>query len=83
MSDLYKAKVIGPYTALCGGGNDNDGSAEDCMNVAELAGGIGYAVADTKLGADSPVLRYTKAELVTGARQILAMFGEGGAAADA
>ncbi|MCC9310460.1 DUF397 domain-containing protein [Kitasatospora sp. RB6PN24] len=81
MSDLYEAKVVGPYTALCGGSTDNDGSAEDCMKVAELEGGIGYAVGDTKLGEGSPALHYTKAELVNGAKQILAMFGEDASAA--
>ncbi|MFE0457825.1 DUF397 domain-containing protein [Kitasatospora sp. NPDC058965] len=75
MSDLYKAKIAGPFTALCGGASDNDGSAEDCMMIAPLTGGAGYAMGDTKLGDDSTVLHYTKAELVTGAKQILAMFG--------
>jgi hypothetical protein len=76
MSDLYNTEIAGPFKALCGGSNDNDGSQEDCMSIAELADGGGYAVGDTKLGDTSPTLRYTKTELVNGARQILAMFGE-------
>ncbi|WP_441248971.1 DUF397 domain-containing protein [Kitasatospora sp. McL0602] len=83
MTDLYRpdVEVAGPFTALCGGGDNSSGSMEDCMSVAALAGGIGYAVGDTKLGDASPQLRYTKAELVNGAHQILAMFGEGTPAA--
>ncbi|MDH6142902.1 MULTISPECIES: DUF397 domain-containing protein [Kitasatospora] len=77
MSDLYNTEIAGPFKAFCGDNSDNDGSAEDCMSIAELADGIGYAMADTKLGDGSPVLRYTKTELVNGARQILAMFDEG------
>jgi hypothetical protein len=80
MSDLYNTEIAGPFKALCGGSNDNDGTQEDCLSIAELANGAGYAVADTKLGDGSPVLRYNKAELVSGARQILAMFGEDEAA---
>jgi hypothetical protein len=77
MSDLYNAEIAGPFKALCGGSTDNDGSQEDCLSIAELANGAGYAVGDTKLGEGGPILRYNKAELVNGARQILAMFGEG------
>jgi hypothetical protein len=81
MSDLYNVKITGPFTALCGGATDNDGSAEDCMMIAPLAGDAGYAMGDTKLGEASPVMHFSKDELVKGAQRILAMFGEDNSAA--
>lgn len=71
---IYAANVAGPFKALCGGGTDNDGSMEDCITVAPLEGG-GYALKDSKLGDDSPELRFTKAEVlafVNGAGELTA-----------
>lgn len=73
MSDnLYERKINGPFKALCGGGTDNDGSMEDCLDVAPLEGG-GFAVRDTKLGEGSPVLRFSFQELVNAADGIQEM----------
>lgn len=66
---LYAASVAGPYTALCGGGDNSSGSMEDCLTIAELAGG-GYSVKDTKLGDDSPELRFSRGELLRAAAEL-------------
>jgi hypothetical protein len=70
-TDLYDRKIEGPFSALCGGGQDNDGNMEDCIEIAPLVGG-GYAVGDTKLQGDSPQLRFSEAELTKFARGWLA-----------
>jgi hypothetical protein len=63
MTDLYDRDITGPFQALCGGGDNKDGSMEDCLEIAPLDGG-GYAVRDTKLGDESPELRFDRAELI-------------------
>ncbi|WP_432743433.1 DUF397 domain-containing protein [Streptomyces sp. JH002] len=70
--NLYDQVIAGPFHALCGGGEDSDGTMEDCLTLAELAGG-GYAVRDTKLGDNSPELRFTKAELIAAAHRLAAL----------
>ncbi len=67
--NLYESTIAGPFKALCSGGDNSSGSMEDCLSFAELATG-GYAVRDTKLGDESPELRFTKAELLNFAAQI-------------
>lgn len=63
VENLYDGRaVVGPYAALCGGGT-NDGSMEDCLDLAPLEGG-GFALRDSKLGDDSPVLRFSRTELI-------------------
>jgi hypothetical protein len=71
IENLYDRPIAGPFQALCGGGT-NDGSMEDCLDVAPLQGG-GYALKDTKLGDASPVLRFTKAELIAAAQKLADM----------
>ena len=67
--NLYDGRAIaGPYTRLCGGGT-NDESMEDCLDVAPLEGG-GFALRDSKLGDESPVMRFTRSELIAAAQQI-------------
>ncbi len=48
MSDnLYERQAVGPFAALCGGGDEGDDSMESCITVSELHGG-GYALRDSK-----------------------------------
>ncbi len=61
--NLYGKKIAGPFAALCGGNTDNNGDADDCVTLADLEGG-GFAIRDTKLGEDSPELRFTRDELM-------------------
>jgi hypothetical protein len=70
IEDLYAKPVAGPFAVLCGGGTDNDGSMEDCLTIADLAGG-GYAVADTKPGGQGRELRFTADELTSFATEWL------------
>ncbi|GIE85923.1 DUF397 domain-containing protein [Actinoplanes regularis] len=57
--DLYSVEV--PETAFrtpCGG------SLESCVSFADIPGEPGaYAIRDTKLGAASPTLRFSAAEM--------------------
>ncbi|WP_329368642.1 DUF397 domain-containing protein [Streptomyces sp. NBC_00669] len=62
--NLYDSPVAGEFAALCGGGTDNDGSMEDCLTLAELAGG-GFAVRDTKTAGEGRELRFSEAELTS------------------
>jgi hypothetical protein len=72
MSDnLYGKHVNGPFKPLCGGGDNSDGTMEDCLAIAPLAGG-GYALGDTKAAGAGRELRMSRDELVKGARAILA-----------
>ncbi|PYC87749.1 DUF397 domain-containing protein [Streptomyces tateyamensis] len=68
--NLYERDVTGPFAALCGGGT-NDGSMEDCISVAELAGG-GYALGDTKADGAGRELRMTRDEITSFAEAWLA-----------
>ncbi|KPI33244.1 protein of unknown function DUF397 [Actinobacteria bacterium OV450] len=67
--ELYARTIVGPYAALCGGGT-NDGNMEDCITIAELAGG-GYSLRDSK-DEDRSDLRYSADEITTFARAWLA-----------
>lgn len=71
--NLYESPVKGEFAALCGGGTDNDGSMEDCLTIAELAGG-GFAVRDTKPEGQSEgrELRFSEAELTSFAAEWMA-----------
>ncbi|HTJ72791.1 MAG TPA: hypothetical protein VL551_34955 [Actinospica sp.] len=60
-TELYKQEITGPFAKLCGGGT-NDGNMEDCVVAAPLEGG-GLALRDSKLGEDSPELRFDFNEL--------------------
>lgn len=65
MSDnLYDRRVDGPFKALCGGGDNSDGTMEDCLTIAPLAGG-GFALGDTKAAGVGRELRMS-ADEVTG-----------------
>lgn len=68
-TDLYNRPLTGAYAKLCGGGQDNDGSMESCVGYQPLAGG-GAEITDSKLGDDSPALRFTREELLNFAAQI-------------
>ncbi|MEY9946931.1 ATP-binding protein [Kitasatospora sp. GAS1066B] len=68
--NLYDRPVSGPFAALCGGGT-NDGSMEDCISVAELAGG-GYALGDTKPEGAGRELRMSRDEITSFAEAWLA-----------
>lgn len=66
--DLYNAPLTGPYAKLCGGGTDNDGTMESCVGFQPVDGG--YELTDTKLGDNSPKLRFTRDELLNAAAKI-------------
>ncbi|MEV5607030.1 DUF397 domain-containing protein [Streptomyces sp. NPDC052225] len=66
-TNLYERAVDGPFAALCGGGQDNDGNMEDCITIAQLAGG-GYALGDTKPEGKNRELRMTASEITSFAR---------------
>lgn len=68
-ADMYEQEITGPFAKLCGGGN-NDGNMEDCVLAAPIEGGL--ALRDSKLGEDSPELRYSHAELLSLAEKIMA-----------
>ena len=72
--NLYDKPIAGPFKALCGGGTDNDGSMEDCVTIAPLAGG-GYALGDTKEEGQGRELRMSRAELLAFAEQIPGIVG--------
>lgn len=59
---LYDRTPVGPFSALCGGNEDNDGSQESCMTVAELAGG-GYALGGNKPEDAGRELRMSRDEI--------------------
>lgn len=67
--DLYQRPLTGAYAKLCGGGQDNDGNMESCVGFQPIAGG-GYELTDSKLGDDSPALRFTREELLNAAAKI-------------
>ncbi len=67
--NLYDKPVVGPFAAFCGGSTDNDGSSEDCLEIAPLKGG-GYAVRDAKPEGADRELRFTKSELIAFAEQV-------------
>lgn len=71
VEDLYAKPISGPFVALCGGGQDNDGSMESCMTIAELAGG-GYAMGGNKPGDAGRELRFSAEELTAFATTWLA-----------
>lgn len=64
--DLYDIDLTGvTYAKQCGGNTGNSGTGESCIEYAEIPGQPGaYAVRDTKLGPDSPVLRFTPDEFI-------------------
>ncbi|MGW5820617.1 DUF397 domain-containing protein [Streptomyces noursei] len=68
---LYDREITGPFSALCGGGTDNDGSMESCITVAELAGG-GYALGGNKPEDAGRELRGSRDEITSFARAWLA-----------
>ena len=61
--DLYSVEVPeAAYRTPCGG--NIGGSLESCVSFAEIPGSPGaFAVRDTKLGASSPELRFSAAEM--------------------
>lgn len=69
MSNLYEQQITGPFAAFCGGGTDNDGSSEDCLEIAPIKGG-GYALRDAKPEGSGRELRFTKSELIAFAEQV-------------
>ncbi|MER6942471.1 hypothetical protein ABT294_00485 [Nonomuraea sp. NPDC000554] len=69
-NNLYERPVEGPFKALCGGGDNSDGTMEDCLSIAPLSGG-GYALGDTKAAGAGRELRMSRSELVNAARAIL------------
>jgi hypothetical protein len=70
MDNLYDRAIVGPFAALCGGGQDNDGSMESCISVAELAGG-GYALGDTKPEGAGREIRMSREEITAFAKEWL------------
>ncbi|MEU0120598.1 DUF397 domain-containing protein [Streptomyces albidoflavus] len=62
MENLYDRQVAGPFASFCGGGTDNDGNMEDCLTIAELAGG-GYALGDSKAEGAGRQLRMSAQEI--------------------
>ncbi|MFJ9128958.1 DUF397 domain-containing protein [Streptomyces sp. NPDC102340] len=70
-TNLYERDVAGPFAALCGGGQDNDGNMESCITLAELNGG-GYALGDTKPEGKDRELRMSADEITKFARGWLA-----------
>ncbi|MFE7464901.1 DUF397 domain-containing protein [Streptomyces sp. NPDC057499] len=54
--------MSGPYSKFCGGGTDNDGNMEDCITIAELAGG-GYVLGDSKPEGTGRELRMSASEI--------------------
>ncbi|GGN47069.1 hypothetical protein FHR83_007491 [Actinoplanes campanulatus] len=60
--DLYSIEV--PDEAFAGRCGGNGLTLEGCVSAAEIPGSPGtYAIRDTKLGEDSPTLRFSKQEL--------------------
>lgn len=60
--DLYSVEIPDEaFAARCGG---NGLTLEGCVSAAEIPGEPGaFAIRDTKLGAASPTLRFSAAEL--------------------
>ncbi|WP_405667996.1 DUF397 domain-containing protein [Streptomyces sp. NBC_00055] len=71
---LYDREVTGPFSVLCGGGDNKDGSMEDCLTVAELAGG-GYAIGGTKPEDAGRELRGSRDEITSFAKAWLEQHG--------
>ncbi|MBC3841803.1 DUF397 domain-containing protein [Streptacidiphilus sp. 4-A2] len=59
--NLYQMDVTGPFVALCGGNGNGTGSEEDCLEVAMLADGSGYAIRDVKPEGNGRELRAPRA----------------------
>ncbi|MFJ5921173.1 DUF397 domain-containing protein [Kitasatospora sp. NPDC092948] len=63
-TDLYKLPTVGLALAKACGGNSGDGESESCATIGTIPGTVdAYALGDSKLGAGSPLLRFTGAEL--------------------
>jgi len=58
--NLYDIDLTGvTYARQCGGNTGDAPTGESCIEYAEIPGMPGaYAVRDSKLGPDSPVLRF-------------------------
>lgn len=69
--NLYDREVAGPYSKFCGGGTDNDGNMEDCITIAELAGG-GYVLGDSKPEGGDRQIRMSADEITAFAEGWLA-----------
>ncbi|MCX4799658.1 DUF397 domain-containing protein [Streptomyces sp. NBC_01242] len=70
-TNLYEREIDGPFSALCGGGQDNDGNMESCISIADLGGG-GYALGDTKPEGAGQQLRMSEGEITSFARAWIA-----------
>ncbi|GLW05564.1 hypothetical protein Misp01_06940 [Microtetraspora sp. NBRC 13810] len=73
--NLYEQVVAGPFKKLCGGGDNSDGTMEDCLTVAPLSGG-GFALGDSKPAGAGRELRMSKVELTSFARAWLSGLAE-------
>lgn len=69
--ELYERPVEGPFKKLCGGGDNSDGTMEDCLTIAPLTGG-GYALGDTKAAGAGRELRMSSDEITGFAKAWLA-----------
>ncbi|KAA6220614.1 DUF397 domain-containing protein [Streptomyces albofaciens JCM 4342] len=75
MSDnLYERQAVGPFAALCGGGDEGDDSMESCITVSELHGG-GYALRDSKPEGAGRELRMSRDEITAFARKWMEQHG--------